>query len=63
MKVMARFPPVDIVKMHLLAAGFTLDANSVTVPTERALIAEEKYFEHGVSNMNNVQMSSFLRVI
>ena len=35
-------------KKHLLAVGFTLDANSVTVPAERALIAEEKYLENGV---------------
>ena len=47
-KMMARFPPLDTVKKHLLAAGFTLDANSVTVPTERALIAEDKYLQHGV---------------
>jgi len=48
-KMMARFPPLHIVKKYLVAAGFNVDCDSLTVPIERSLMAEHKYLEHGVS--------------
>lgn len=47
-KMMARFPPLDIVKKYMRDSGFIVDSDSVSVPLERALIAEDKYLEQGV---------------
>jgi ubiquinone/menaquinone biosynthesis C-methylase UbiE len=46
--ICSRFPPMSILKEHLKAAGFLLDADSVMVPLERSLMAEHKYLEKGV---------------
>jgi len=43
-----RFPSLEVVKAHLKAARFDLNADSVTVPLHRPLMAEDKYLEHGV---------------
>ncbi len=46
--MMARFPPLDLVREYMRGAGFVVDSDSVCVPLERALIAEDKYLERGV---------------
>jgi len=47
-KMMARFPPIAVIKVYLKEVGFVLDADSVVVPLERTLIANEKYLDNGV---------------
>lgn len=46
--MMARFPPLGLVKAYMRGAGLVVDSDSVCVPLERALIAEDKYLERGV---------------
>lgn len=46
--ICSRFPPLNVLKSHLQAVGFELNADSITVPLHRTLMAEEKYLEHGV---------------
>lgn len=46
--VCERFPPLDVVKSHLQQVGFRYTADSVTVPTQRTLMAEDKYLKDGV---------------
>jgi ubiquinone/menaquinone biosynthesis C-methylase UbiE len=43
-----RFPSLDTLTAHLKAAKFEFNAESVTVPLLRSLMAEDKYLEHGV---------------
>jgi ubiquinone/menaquinone biosynthesis C-methylase UbiE len=43
-----RFPSLEILKAHFKAAGLELNADSVTVPLDRSLMADHKYLEHGV---------------
>jgi len=45
-----RFPPLEVVKAHMTAAGFEFNADSVTVPLHRSLMADSKYLEHGVKS-------------
>lgn len=42
-----RFPPMDVLKDHLKAAGFSTNSDSVVVPLHRTLMAEDKYLEQG----------------
>jgi ubiquinone/menaquinone biosynthesis C-methylase UbiE len=46
--ICSRFPPISVLKRHLKSAGFEVDADSVAVPLERSLMAENKYLEKGV---------------
>jgi len=46
--ICSRFPSLTIVEAHLRDAGFLVDADSVTVPLMRTLMAESRYLEHGV---------------
>jgi len=43
-----RFPPIEVLKSHLEAAGFVMDGDSVVVPLHRTLMRQDKYLEHGV---------------
>jgi len=45
-----RFPPLEVLKAHMQAAKFEFNADSVTVPLHRSLMAENKYLEHGVKS-------------
>jgi len=46
--ICARFPPMEVLKAQFRVAGFEFNADSVTVPLHRSLMAEDKYLEHGV---------------
>jgi len=46
--VCARFPPLDVLKAHALEAKLEFNADSISVPLHRSLMAESKYLEHGV---------------
>merc|ERR1712079_235433 len=43
-----RFPPLEMLKLHLKDAGFKFNADSVMVPLTRTLMAESEYLRHGV---------------
>jgi ubiquinone/menaquinone biosynthesis C-methylase UbiE len=42
------FPPLGTLELQLKKAGFVLNADSMSVPTRRTLMAENKYLEHGM---------------
>jgi len=44
----ARFPPLETITSHMKEAKFAFNADSVTVPLHRSLMADNKYLEHGV---------------
>jgi len=46
--ICARFPPMEVLMAHLKLSSFELNADSVTVPLHRSLMADDKYLEHGV---------------
>jgi len=46
--ICSRFPPLNVLIPQLKSAGFEVNADSVTVPLRRTLMAEEKYLEGGV---------------
>jgi len=46
--VCARFPPLDVLKAHAKEAKLEFNADSISVPLHRSLMAESKYLEHGV---------------
>jgi len=46
----ARFPSLETLMKHLKDAKFEFNADSVTVPLHRSLMAEDKYLEHGVKS-------------
>jgi ubiquinone/menaquinone biosynthesis C-methylase UbiE len=46
----ARFPSLDILKQHFKTAKLDLSADSVVVPLERSLMADDKYLTHGVKS-------------
>lgn len=43
-----RFPPLNLVHAYMREVGFLVDADSVTVPLQRTLMAEDKYLEYGI---------------
>jgi ubiquinone/menaquinone biosynthesis C-methylase UbiE len=46
--ICSRFPPLEVLESQLKASKFEFNADSVTVPLHRSLMAEAKYLEQGV---------------
>ena len=46
--ICSRFPPLKIIKDYMTKSGFEFDADSVSVPLHRSLMAESKYLQDGV---------------
>jgi len=48
--ICARFPPLQVLKEQMKACKFEFNADSVTVPLHRSLMADDKYLQHGVKS-------------